>query len=357
MGAMISLVRGDDRYANVSQSLALIAGQVSFDGVGSLVVKPNLVGHRPLSATHIDALRAVLGFVRARYDGKLILAEGAALHNTLDSFEHYGFDQLASIYDFEMVDLNADAVVSVEVRDRRLRPQTLRIARTVVDAGMRISVGPPKTHDAAIITCAIKNMVMGTLVNRMAAERKPEADAEVVRRPRLRLLPILAKIVPYSWRYSRLAHLVAGRMAANSNSDKYAMHQSYPTINLNIAKLAPWVWPDIAVVDGYIAMEGAGPTRGDPVDWRVALAGTDALAVDSMVASLMGFDPAGIGYLSYCRQMGLGEGDVAAIETVGNVVPSDVRRQFRPHPAYQQQMAWPLEEAKKYLEKARVAAT
>jgi len=247
-------------------------------------------------------------------------------------------------------------VVSVEVRDRRLRPQTLRLARTVVDADLRLSVGPPKTHDAAIVTCSIKNMVLGTLVNRMAATRRSPAETKEERRPKLSLLPILAKLVPHSWRYSRFAHLVAGRIASNSNSDKFAMHQGYPTINLNIAKLAPWVWPDIAIVDGFQAMEGAGPTQGDPVDWRVALAGTDALAVDSLTASLMGFDPTGIGYLSYCRQMGLGEGDLAAIETLGNVGPADVRRSFRPHPAYEQQRAWRSDAAARFAGKASVAA-
>ena len=351
MKPRVSLIRGDDRYENVSQSLAQISDEVAFDGVQRVVIKPNLVSLRQLSATHIDALRAVLDFVRAHYDGSVAIAEGAALDNTFDSFAHYGFEMLGDRYGIEFVDLNADDVVPVQVYDRRLLPTTLHLARTVVESDLRISVGPPKTHDSAIVTCSIKNMVMGTLVNRIVAARNNGSE-EGDGKPKRSILLLLDKLVPHWLRYSDLAQVVMAAMANNAGSDKFAMHQGYSIINLNLANLAPWVWPHLAVVDGFLAMEGRGPTAGDPVDWRVALAGTDALAVDALTASLMGFDPQQIGYLSYCHQMGLGEGDVAAIETVGNVLPEAVRRKFNPHPAFRRQERWRLDNAERYLGKA-----
>ena len=351
MKPTVSLIKGDDRYANVSQALARISDDVAFDGVQRVVIKPNLVSLRQLSATHIDALRAVLDFVRARYEGSVAIAEGAALDNTFDSFAHFGFETLGDCYGIEFVDLNADDVVPVQVYNRHLRPITLHLARTVVESDLRISVGPPKTHDSAIVTSSIKNMVMGTLVNRTIAVPNDRAEGEESK-PKRSLLPLLDMLVPHWLRYSGLAHAVMAFIAANAGSDKFAMHQGYPIINLNLANLAPWVWPHLAVVDGFLAMEGRGPTGGDPVDWRVALAGTDALAVDALTASLMGFDPRQIGYLRYCHQMGLGEGDVAAIETVGNTTPKAVRRAFQPHPAYRQQQHWRLDNAAQYLRKA-----
>jgi len=351
MKPKVSLIKGDDRYANISQALAQISDNVVFEGVQRVVIKPNLVSLRQLSATHIDALRAVLDFVRARHTGSVVIAEGAALDNTFDSFEHFGFEALRDRYGLGFVDLNADDVVPVQVYRRHFQPTTLHLARTVVESDLRISVGAPKTHDAAIVTCSIKNMVMGTLVNRTIAVRNDGIEGEESK-PKRSLLPLLDKLVPHWVRYSGLAHAVMARIADNAGSDKFAMHQGYPIINLNLAKLAPWVWPHLAVVDGFQAMEGRGPTGGDPVDWRVALAGTDALAVDALTASLMGFDPRQIGYLTYCHQMGLGEGDVAAIETVGNITPKAVRREFQPHPAYRQQQHWRLDNAAQYLGKA-----
>lgn len=342
MTAKLALVQGQPRYAIVNQALALIADEVSFDRVHDVVIKPNLVSQRQLSATHLDAMRAVLDFVRARYGGRVKIAEGAALDITWDSFRTFGYEALVADYGAELVDLNADVVISVRVYGRQMQPISLRLARTVVESDLRISVGPPKTHDAAIVTCSIKNMVMGTLVNRMVVAKDGERP-RARDKPKPSLIPLLDRLVPYRWRFSPLAHAIMARIAQSASSDKFAMHQGYPTINLNLANLAPWVWPDIAVIDGYQAMEGAGPTRGDPVDWRLALAGTDALAVDTMTASLMGFDPRQIGYLSYCHRMGLGEGDVEAIETIGNVTPDAVRRSFKPHPAYRHQLRWRLD--------------
>jgi uncharacterized protein (DUF362 family) len=96
-------------------------------------------------------------------------------------------------------------------------------------------------------------------------------------------------------------------------------------------------------------MEGAGPTAGEPVEWRVALAGVDALAVDSLTAWLMGFDPRQVGYLNYCRRLGLGVGELEHIDTLGDVEPEAVRRVFRPHPTFERQRAWHTENAERWL--------
>jgi hypothetical protein len=122
-----------------------------------------------------------------------------------------------------------------------------------------------------------------------------------------------------------------------------------PILNLNLALAAPLVWPHLAVIDGWQGMEGDGPGSGKPVDWRVALAGLDPLAVDVLAAHLMGFDPAEVGYLHYCRLLGLGVGDIQKIEVVGGVAPETVRRSFAPHFAYQRQLAWHLDGAEEQL--------
>jgi uncharacterized protein (DUF362 family) len=266
-----------------------------------------------LAATHVDAVRAVLEFIRARFDGPVLVAEGAAVSSTWDGFRNYGYQSLVDEYGVTLVDLNADDVLPVTVYDRRLSPLTVYLARTVVEAGYRVSVGPPKTHDAVVVTLSIKNIVMGALVNPRAAPRG------------------------------------AGTPGVARGSSKMAMHQGHPAINLNLALVAPYVWPHLAVIDGWQGMEGSGPCSGDPVDWRVALAGTDALAVDMLTASLMGFDPEQIGYLRHCRVLGLGMGDLAQIGVAGNASPEDVRRAFVPHPAYESQLKWQIEDVERYL--------
>jgi uncharacterized protein (DUF362 family) len=96
------------------------------------------------------------------------------------------------------------------------------------------------------------------------------------------------------------------------------------------------------VLDGFTAMEGNGPVSGNKVDWGVAIAGTDGVAVDSVAAHLMGFDPKSIGYLNFCSQDGLGRGNMDTIRVIGSTV-EECRHPFKPHQSYEAQLIWQQE--------------
>jgi len=340
--ARVALVRGESRRGNVAAALGYIADGVSLDGVHRVLIKPNFVSvDRQLAATHVDAVRAVLDFVRARYDGPIVVAEGAALTSTWEGFRNYGYEALIEEYGVELVDLNADDTVPVRVYDRRLRPLTVRLARSVVEADYRISVGPPKTHDVVIVTLSIKNMVMGALVNPKAAGSSGGVTGSVQR---------VARLAPkWVWQSGLAEWGKSTFLGRVGGSSKMTMHQGIPVINLNLALVAPQVKPHLAVIDGWQGMEGDGPGAGDAVDWRVALASTDALALDVLAAHLMGFDPGRVGYLCYCCELGLGVGELRQIDAVGNIAAEEARRSFVPSPTYEQQLGWHLEGAEAYL--------
>ena len=133
------------------------------------------------------------------------------------------------------------------------------------------------------------------------------------------------------------------------------MHQSFPVMNLNLFTLAPHFHPHLAVIDGYQAMEGNGPTRGEPVEWRIALASTDWLAADVTAARLMGFDLEEVGYLYYCAQAGYGATDPADIAVVGNARPDRVARRFKRHASTQLQRRWESPAVSQRVEQALVA--
>ena len=341
------MAQGESRRGNITAALESIADQVRLDDVSRVLVKPNFVSvSRQLAATHVDAVRAVLDFIRVRYNGLIVVAEGAALSSTWEGFRNYGYEPLVEEYGVELVDLNADDIVPVRIYSRRLRPLTVHLARTIVEADYCISVGPPKTHDVVIVTLSIKNMVMGSLVNPQAV-RNGGGTPGIVQR--------MARLAPkWIWQ-SGLAEwgksTFLGRLGGSS---KMAMHQGFPVINLNLALVASRVRPHLAVIDGWQGMEGEGPGAGDPVDWKVALAGTDPLALDVLTAHLMGFDPEQIGYLQYCRWLGLGVGEVERIDVVGNVAPGKIQRSFAPSPTHQRQLAWHLDGVERYLKLARV---
>jgi uncharacterized protein (DUF362 family) len=328
--ATVALIQGDDRYENVTQALKLLANKVDLTGKQRVLIKPNfVVTHKPLAATHADAVRAVLDFVRARYDGPLTIAEGPSVELAGDGFRSLGYEPLARAYDAALLDLNHDEPVPVEVYDWRLQPLQLHLARSVVESDFRISVGPPKTHDVVIVTLSLKNMIMGSLISRFTHQQVSRngsgPNIGKVSKVLWRLVPHwVRRLPPVEWMQFRA-------MSTLEPSDKMKMHQSFPVIN------------------GFEGMEGDGPSDGTRVPLGLALASTDALAVDVVGAALMGFDADEVGYLHYCKKMELGVGDLERIEVVGNAGLADCTRRFRSHSTYRRQRGWRLPQAEKYL--------
>ena len=323
MPSSVAIVRGNDRRENIRQSLELIEDQILLGQ--RIVIKPNMVSiTKPLSATHAEALDAVLQFIRERTDREITVAEGCASAAAMKGFQTYGLAEVAHRYGARLVDLNRDRRVEVEVVDRDLHPMTLRFAPTVAESDCRISLTPMKTHDVAIVTLSLKNLVMGSLIRegRDSSDRLLHSLSHWVR-PRDALYPR-----GFGW---VVQHVI--------RSDKLAMHQTYATMNYNLFLIARAYPVHLAILDGFTAMEGRGPTQGKPVDLRIALASTDFIAADSVGAHIMGFEPEEIGYLHHAIADGLGEGALDQIRILGDRL-EDCIRPFEPHPSYARQRVW-----------------
>jgi len=78
----------------------------------------------------------------------------------------------------------------------------------------------------------------------------------------------------------------------------------------------------LAVMDGTVCGDGAGPRTMQPVIKNYILASTDSVALDAVAAKLMGFDPLQIPYIRLCQEKGLGIGNPKEIEIVGEDVSS-----------------------------------
>jgi uncharacterized protein (DUF362 family) len=289
----VAIAKGKTRYDAVKRALEYIREDIAKDvfGKSSLIIKPNLVSsYVQLAVTHVDTVKAIIDFIRQYYGGKILVAEGSA-SDTLTAYKNFDYTKLAREREIELFDLNQDNYREIMVYNDRYDEIPVRIAEKVLESDYRISAAVLKTHDTVIATLSIKNVVVGSII-----------------------------------RY-----------------DKHRIHQGYKAINLNIYKIAKYVWPNLAIIDGYTAMEGNGPVSGTPVDMGTVIASTDPLAADTVGAYIMGFDPDDIGYLHYIKMAGMGEGDIDKIEIVGERL-EDVRRKFRPHSTYTSQRMWRIEE-------------
>jgi uncharacterized protein (DUF362 family) len=79
--------------------------------------------------------------------------------------------------------------------------------------------------------------------------------------------------------------------------------------------------------------------RGDLVYPKFAVAGADFVAVDTLTATLLGFDPQEVGYLVYATQDGYGCGDLSKIEVVGTSA-SEARFPLKPPPRVEILKQW-----------------
>ena len=76
--------------------------------------------------------------------------------------------------------------------------------------------------------------------------------------------------------------------------------------------------PHLCIVDAITVMEGQGPAFGNPVRFDTIVSGPDLVAVDSVCASMIGFDPFEIPTIRIAHYDGLGQGDLKKIDIVGN---------------------------------------
>src|SRR5882672_3955979 len=74
----------------------------------------------------------------------------------------------------------------------------------------------------------------------------------------------------------------------------------------------------LAVMDGTVMGDGAGPRTMVPRVGNLILASADQVALDAIAARIMGFDPLSIPYLRMCQERGLGVADPKRIEIVGD---------------------------------------
>ena len=78
--------------------------------------------------------------------------------------------------------------------------------------------------------------------------------------------------------------------------------------------------PDLFIVDAVIGMEGNGPASPDLRDIGRILASDNAVALDAVIATMMGCEAGNLRFLRRAKRMGLGDYDLQAIEIVGDLV-------------------------------------
>jgi len=99
---------------------------------------------------------------------------------------------------------------------------------------------------------------------------------------------------------------------------RHFSHQYMSEVLVDLLIIQKQIHPNIlAVVDGTVCGDGAGPRTMIPRIKNMILAGYDQVAVDTIVAKMMGFEPLELPAIRMAHEEGLGCGDFKQIEIIG----------------------------------------
>jgi uncharacterized protein (DUF362 family) len=108
--------------------------------------------------------------------------------------------------------------------------------------------------------------------------------------------------------------------------DKFKGKYHARGINKVIVDINTVLKPALTVIDGFVGMEGRGPSGGTPVKMDLIIAGKDVVATDATASRIMGFEPMEIPHIRKAFEKGLG--NVDDIEILGSKL-DEVTRAFK----------------------------
>ena len=313
MATKVGLAKTGRRRSNVFEALDNIREELAPKVREQVLLKPNFLSStNQLASSHVDAMRGTLDFLLStpQPPKEVIIAEGANEKFSGEAFQVFGYEALEAEYDIQLrlVDLHQETGwVETKVFLAGREEDTVRMPKLVLDCPCTISVAIAKTHDAGVVTLAMKNMIMGTL---HTADR--------------------IKMHGY-----------------HSHADRVLPREAQ-TLNINLLRLSRHLKPDIAVVDGTVGLQGNGPGGTDSVPLGIAIASGDVFAADAVTTKAMGFEPLEIGLFHYANEMGYGTADLSQIDIVGPSVDT-VATSFKPHETTELQFQWQEASPTEYL--------
>ncbi|MCL1789647.1 MAG: DUF362 domain-containing protein [Oscillospiraceae bacterium] len=225
----------------------------------NVAIKPNLVLSEPASngaTTHPEVVEGIIIFLKEFGIKNIEIIESSWVgDSTKRAFKACGYEQLSKKYNIPLFDLKSDKCTTLTYDDL-----SMSLCNKALHTDFLINVPVLKAHCQTRLTCNMKN---------------------------------LKGCIP--------------------DSEKRRFH----TIGLHkpIAALNALMKTGYCVVDG-ICGDLSFEEGGNPVESNRIIAGRNPLVVDSYCAELIGYRPNEIGYLTYGKEMGLGEFYTDKIEII-----------------------------------------
>ncbi len=251
---LVVISKGKGPFHNVKNALTGL-DLSSIKGM-SVLIKPNMgrsVKKTRGVNTHPQAVAAAAEVLKDAGAAKIAIGESPLVGvNTLEAFERAGIPAVAARYGCLVLDMDAFQPITKPIPGARV-VDSVGICAPVLEYDFILSLPVAKTHMHTGVTLGIKNM-KGCL---------------------------------YKHEKVRFHQL------------EYLNGREFPekTLDSAISDLATILLPDITVVDGFIGMQGLGPSGGEPIESDFALASLHPMGADVLACVLMGQSPEEIPHL------------------------------------------------------------
>jgi len=268
--AKVAIVKGQSPKAMVRRSLELMGANGLMASTDRVLIKPNYIcAKHPSTGVTTDSriVEALIEFVKESGCREITVGDGGS-GDTDRVFDVVGIRQIAARHGVRLIDLNDDETVEVSIPNALALPK-VSIAKTVLESTCIINVPKLKVHHMALVTLCIKNF--------------------------------MGAVLPKS--------IIHGQL------------------NERLADLASLIRPRVNIIEGIIGSE-LHEEDGEPVRMDLLISGRDIVATDAVGSAVMGVDPRRVRYLSMAEGKGVGTGDLAKIEILGEPIEK-VRRSFR----------------------------
>ncbi len=241
-------------------------------GKKQIFIKPNMSHPQyvPGVITSPSLIREVTSLLRDGNSRVMVGESNGFNYPCWTAFENTGIENAVKEAGGSVINLSEDKLVRVKIEDG-IAVQKLFLPKTLLESDAIVDLALMKTHEFAAYSGAIKNLFGCVPSNK-----------------RIYLHPYLSEV----------------------------FYNLYTILK-----------PQLTIMDARVALEGNGPTKGNPVKMDLMLTGNDAFSVDVVASEIMGLRLRDVGYLNYiARRTGFREDAI----TVENLQISEVTRKFDP---------------------------
>ncbi len=269
----VAIVKGERGHEPVFKALDLIDYASALSGWKKVLIKVNFITVETWdtgATTDPIVVEAIIRKLKDLAVEIFVVESDATLTNADKAFEVTGMKEMCERNGIECLNLrHVKDKVRVEIPNGEAL-KSITVPRIVKESAI-ISAAKLKTHMTTKVTLGMKNM-FGILPDKLKGKYHTKGMSKVI-------------------------------------------------VDINTA-----VKPTLTVIDGFVGMEGLGPSGGNPVKMDLILAGKDVVATDATAARAMGFEPMDIPHIRKAYWRGLG--NIDEIEILGSKL-DEVKRVFK----------------------------